>query len=284
MNARLLLVADSHLAPGNTLAADNWAAVVDHVTATTPDAVLHLGDLTVNGAADPSQLGAALPYLERLDAPWRIVPGNHDVGDNPYGGADHTEISAERRGVWTDIYGTDRWRLDYDGWTVLALNAQLLDSGLDAEADQWAWLESELAGLDRNDGLMLALHKPLLAPAEEVAGSPVYRFTPGGPADRLLTVVREFAFGAVISGHVHQARTLDIDGIRHVWCPTSWATLGEGQPTFGFKLAGAVSIELTAGRPPAAELVVPDGISQAVIGETAPNPYEGHPSFAMPPD
>lgn len=277
-------MADSHLAPGNTLASDNWAAITAHVAASRPDTVVHLGDLTVDGAGDPSQLTAALPHLETLAAPWRIVPGNHDIGDNPVGGADHSVVSPERLAAWSDTFGSDRWRLDYDGWTILALNAQLLDSGLDAEADQWAWLDDELAGLDRGHGLMLALHKPLLAPAEERENAPVYRFVPAGTADRLLGILREFALAAVISGHVHQARTLDMDGIRHIWCPTSWATLGAGQPSFGFKLTGAVSVDLEPGRPPTADLVVPDGVGQATIGETTPNPYQGHPAFARPAD
>ena len=146
--ADLLIVSDTHLAPDNRPAAENWDAVVDHVAATRPDLVLHLGDLTVNGADRLDHLRFARRQLDRLPVPWMALPGNHDLGDNPVAGFDHDSVVDDRRRQrWLDEIGRDRWRLDLDGWTVLGVNAQLLGSGLAAEARQWDWLAGELAAV-----------------------------------------------------------------------------------------------------------------------------------------
>ena len=76
--------------------------------------------------------------LDRLPVPWHAVPGNHDIGDNPWPGApgDFT-VDAGRCQRWLDIVGADHWSLTVNGWTLLAINAQLPGSGLEAEARQW---------------------------------------------------------------------------------------------------------------------------------------------------
>ena len=76
------------------------------------------------------------------------VTGNHDIGDNPW---PHTpagsDVDAARHQRWTDIVGADHWSVTAGGWIVLAVNAQLLGSGLEAEAAQWSWLEEQVAGI-----------------------------------------------------------------------------------------------------------------------------------------
>jgi hypothetical protein len=44
--------------------------------------VVHVGDLTLDGAHQPDQLPRARARLERLPVAWRSVPGNHDIGHN----------------------------------------------------------------------------------------------------------------------------------------------------------------------------------------------------------
>src|SRR5262245_16413948 len=53
---RLILVSDTHLSPAGQEAQANWDAVLAHVDAEAPDAVIHLGDLTQDGAHDPGSL------------------------------------------------------------------------------------------------------------------------------------------------------------------------------------------------------------------------------------
>jgi 3',5'-cyclic AMP phosphodiesterase CpdA len=128
---RVILVSDTHLSPAAPEAAANWDAVLRYVGANAPDAVIHLGDLTLDGAHNAGDLYYGRRQLDRLPVPWHAIPGNHDIGDNPWPGApgDFT-VDAGRCQRWLDIVGTDRWSTTMNGWTLLAINAQLPGSGL----------------------------------------------------------------------------------------------------------------------------------------------------------
>ena len=135
---RVILVSDTHLSPAAPEAAANWDAVLRYVGANAPDVVIHLGDLTLDGAHNAGDLHYGRRQLDRLPVPWHAIPGNHDIGDNPWPGApgDFT-VDAGRCQRWLDIVGTDHWSVPMNGWTLLAINAQLPGSGLEAEARQW---------------------------------------------------------------------------------------------------------------------------------------------------
>jgi 3',5'-cyclic AMP phosphodiesterase CpdA len=61
--------------------------VVSYVGACAPDLVIHLGDLSLDGAGSAVDLRHGRTQLDRLPAPWHAVPGKHDIGDNPWPGA-----------------------------------------------------------------------------------------------------------------------------------------------------------------------------------------------------
>jgi hypothetical protein len=85
------------------------------------------------------------------------VPGNHNIGDNPWPGASlDSTVDPDRHEQWLDIVGADHWSLQLEGWTLLAINAQLLGSGLEAEGRQWLWLEERLSELSNDQQLAAA--------------------------------------------------------------------------------------------------------------------------------
>ena len=142
---RAILVSDTHLSPDAPEADANWASVVRYVAEAAPDLVIHLGDLSMDGARKAADLDYARRQLDLLPVPWHVVPGNHDVGDNPWPGApDGASVSDERRRRWLDVVGADYWTLTTGGWMLLAINAQLAGSGLEAEAAQWSWLAGQV--------------------------------------------------------------------------------------------------------------------------------------------
>jgi 3',5'-cyclic AMP phosphodiesterase CpdA len=63
---RVVVVSDSHFSVRTPEADRNWNAVLRHVDATEPDLVLHVGDVTVDGARDPEELRLAHRRLDRL--------------------------------------------------------------------------------------------------------------------------------------------------------------------------------------------------------------------------
>src|SRR5215475_419979 len=205
----VIFVSDTHLSPDAPEAQENWAAVVRYVTVAGPDLVIHLGDLSLDGARNRADLDHARGQLELLPVPWTAVPGNHDIGDNPL--PDMPEgiaVTEGRRQQWLDIVGADYWSMDLGGWTLLAVNAQLAGSGLAAEASQWAWLEDQLRSAGQSQRIVLLAHKPVTASAAELAAAPPYRFWPPDSRRRLGDLFAGRPPQLILSGHVHQSREL----------------------------------------------------------------------------
>jgi 3',5'-cyclic AMP phosphodiesterase CpdA len=272
----VILVSDSHLSPLAPEATANWDAVLRYVAAAAPDLVIHLGDLSMDGAHDPADLQYARRQLDRLPVPWRAVPGNHDIGDNPWPGApEGLTVDDARLQRWLDIVGPDRWSLTANGWTLLGINAQLAGTGLAAEAAQWSWLEQEMSEHGTSgQPVALVTHKPVAGTEAELGAAPSYRFLPLSARQRIAHLTGAGPLALVLSGHVHQHRQLRHDGVDHLWVPTTWAVLpDEVQPVLGTKRCGIVSLEFGGSTLPQPKFLEPDGIAQLTIGEDLPDRY-----------
>ena len=274
---RVILVSDTHLSPAAPEAQANWEAVLGYVAMSVPDLVIHLGDLTLDGARDPGQLAHGRRHLDRLAVPWHAVPGNHDIGDNPWPGAPPDSIlDTDRHQRWLDVVGADQWSLTTEDWMLLGINAQLLGSGLEAEARQWSWLEDTLNQRSDSQRIALIAHKPVASADAEMAAAPAYRFWPEPARHRLGGVFAGSPPALVASGHVHQFRLLRLGGSDHLWVPTTWAVLPDhAQPVLGKKRCGIVSLTLANDAPPQAQLIEPDGIAQLTLTKDLPDPYHG---------
>jgi 3',5'-cyclic AMP phosphodiesterase CpdA len=272
--ARVIVVSDSHLSERAAGADQNWSAVLRHIESARPDLVVHLGDLSLDGANAQADLGFARSRLDRLTVPLLAVPGNHDLGDNRGYGSGHSEIDADRRQRWLSFIGPDQWTARLDGWQLIGINAQLFGSELTAENDQWVMLEAALRDADAAERLALVLHKPVSAPADEMAAAPVYRFVPQAARSRLAELCGARKFDLVLSGHVHQYRQIERDGATHLWAPATWAVLPESvQPVIGRKRCGLLELELTAGEAPRHAFIEPEGLRQLTITVDIPDPY-----------
>ncbi len=271
----VVLVLDTHLSPAAPEAAVNWDAVLGYVSAAAPELVIHLGDLSLDGARHLDDLQYGRQQLDRLAVAWYAVPGNHDVGDNPWPGApEDSEVTTGRHQQWLDTIGADHWALTVNGWTFLAVNAQLLGSGLEAEAGQWSWLEEQFGRRSENQQIALITHKPVTAAGPELAASAPYRFWPPSARHRLAGLLNGKPPALIISGHVHQYRQLRLDGTDHLWAPATWAVLPDDvQPTFGTKRCAIVSLKLAPGTPARPQLIEPAGITQLTLLRDIPDPY-----------
>ena len=67
---RVILVSDTHLSVSAPQAQANWDAVVSYVGVCAPDLVIHLGDLSLDGARRAADLRYGRTQLDRLPAPW----------------------------------------------------------------------------------------------------------------------------------------------------------------------------------------------------------------------
>jgi hypothetical protein len=174
------------------------------------------------------------------------------------------------------VVGSDYWSLVIADWTLLAVNAQLAGSGLAAEASQWSWLEDQLRSADPGQRIALLAHKPLTAPADELAAAPPYRFWPPPSRQRLSDLFAGRPPELIVSGHVHQSRSLRLDGTRHVWVPTTWSVLPDyAQAVFGAKRCGVLSLTFGPGPAPEPQFHEPDGIRHLIQGADIADPYRG---------
>jgi hypothetical protein len=99
--------------------------------------------------------------------------GNHDIGDNPRPGSPPgITVDAAHQQRWLDVVAADNWSLTDGGWTLLALNAQLFESGLEAEEQQWSWLTEQVSRCPEIQALGLLSHKPLTGSSAELESPP----------------------------------------------------------------------------------------------------------------
>lgn len=216
---RIIQLSDTHLSHIRGFFVDNFLSLVDRLTADPPDLTVITGDLSLDGADSEDDLAFTRHLFDRLPGEVLWLPGNHDVGEEP--GASHTDqpVTPHRLARYQRVFGADHWLRDLPGWRLIGLNVHLFETGLPEERAQWDCLTGALDGAgSRRIGLFL--HKPLfIAEPEETpdAGLSIV----GRARDRLLELMAGHKVDFVTSGHLHQGCLRRIDGLAHVWAPST---------------------------------------------------------------
>jgi 3',5'-cyclic AMP phosphodiesterase CpdA len=216
---RIVQVSDTHLSRNRAYFQTNWESFLDLVGALRPDLVVHSGDLCLAGNEDADDLVFGRDQMARLPVPWRIIPGNHDIGDTPPDEKRGHALTTDRRARWLELFGPDWWEERLGGWRIIGINAQLMGSGLDGEEEQWQWL----AGALERDGegpVLLFSHKaPFFSDPEDLA------FTNSAlrpaPRARLLELMRAADVRWFACGHNHVYQTARHNGTRYLWAPST---------------------------------------------------------------
>lgn len=211
---RFIVVADSHIRfpdddvvtyPSNALMADRNRRVVELCNLLDAEFVVHLGDIVhpipVEDAHEPAVELAASVYSD-LEVPIHFVPGNHDVGDKPDAMVAVPAVADENYGVFERYWGSAFRSFDIGGCHLVILDTPVLNSNLDREAAQRAWLEDDLA-IAAKAGLRIFFftHYP---PFVRDAAEDEHYDNLGEPARSwLLELLNRYKVEAVFSGHVH---------------------------------------------------------------------------------
>jgi Icc protein len=244
MTFRIAQISDTHLSDHKPFFVDNFVRIGEALRADRPDLVLNSGDISLDGASNESDLAAARALHDAIGLPVRFLPGNHDLGDCQ-DAPSHGEgtIDAERRARYVAHFGNDWWTLDVPGWRLLGINAQLLGSDLAVAHVQGAEI-AEAAASPGDRRLALFLHKPLFdrdAGETEITG----RFVNPVPRRSLLAALEGVVPALVACGHVHQYRSTEVAGTRHVWgTSTAFVLPDRLQPRYGTKEVGYVEHRL----------------------------------------
>lgn len=222
---RIVQVADLHLGADRAHHLDNWRKVIAWVSRERPDLVVVNGDLVMGDPDDERDHAFARDEIRKLGVPVRILPGNHDVGDNVRFGKMPQRVDAERIARYRRYHGDDRWSFSAAGWGFVGVNAQLFASaGLPEEHEQWSFLERSLA---EHVGRPVALfiHKPLFLdhPTETDSADPAISQSclDLESRTRLLALCHAHQVKLISCGHKHQTRTFSFEGIYHLWAPST---------------------------------------------------------------
>lgn len=256
---QIALISDTHLTPATPAFDSNLATARAYVAARGIADTVHLGDISADGAVLPEQIDYARAQLADWPGTLHLLPGNHDIGDNP-GGFGHPGVDAQRLARYAAAFPADRWLLQRGDWTLIGIDAQLFGRGDELEAAQDRWLEEVLPDPARPLGLFL--HKPLFRddPADP---EPHHRYVPLAARSALLGKLARTDLRFVASGHTHQTRRRHIDGIEHIWVPSTAFVLPDAmQESIGAKEIGMMVLTLHDGALARhqVELVTPPGM------------------------
>jgi 3',5'-cyclic AMP phosphodiesterase CpdA len=259
---RIIQFSDAHISHLGGLGHGNTERLVDYLNdAAEPDLVVNTGDVVLLDPDATEDRDAAMRIHERIDAPLRVLPGNHDVGEcapEPWRGI---AVTSRRVQGFRSAWGSDRFVLfgdaarDAEGWAFVGINSELCASGLPEEDEQWAWL-ADVAAEAAGRSVMLFLHKPLViddGTRESVTVTAASR-------DRILGTFRDAELRVVANGHVHRYRRSTDGDVMTVWAPSlSFSPAAEPHLKFGPGTAGIVEYSVR-GRQVGARFVEVPGI------------------------
>ena len=275
---RIVQFSDTHISHLGGVGHDNTERLVDYLNEVAePDLAVNTGDVVILDPDSAEDRVAALRIHERIDAPLRVIPGNHDVGECALEPWEGIGVSSQRVQDFRSEWGSDRFVLfgdaarEAEGWAFAGINSELCGSGLREENEQWAWLE-EVAAEAAGRSVMLFLHKPLVIDD----GSRENVTVTAASRNRILGTFRGAGadLRVVANGHVHRYRRTTDGDVTTLWAPSlAFAPVAEPQLKFGPGTAGIVEYSVR-GRQVEARFVAVPGIEGAADFSALPEVQE----------
>ena len=190
---------------GDDRGLDRLERAVRDLALLRPDAVFCVGDLVQGYKRDLAdydrEVDDFLRIIDPLDADFWPTAGNHDVISGDRDAADDRFADRYRARFGPLHYAV---RLDH-GTVVVLFSDENLDGGdVDISATQIEWLAGVLAAADRDEPIVLLMHRPL------------WRQRGVNWNQRVHPLLVEHGVDAVIAGHFHALhRDADRDGVEY---------------------------------------------------------------------
>ncbi|RYX81383.1 metallophosphoesterase [bacterium] len=217
---RVALICDTHTNRETKndmpLFAPRFDAVIEDVNTQKVDLILLGGDLTESGK--PDTIVDFKAQSERLVGRKLFVPGNHDIGAKLVEGQ-KSGLSAERVARFEKDFGPSFWVDQSSGARIVGINASILGSGLEREAQQWEFLEKALEKpVEAPFGTHLLTHYPPYLKSPDEASDPYWNIEPA-PRARLLALLKRARVRGVFSGHLHYPLFNENDQMQFITAP-----------------------------------------------------------------
>jgi 3',5'-cyclic AMP phosphodiesterase CpdA len=221
-------ISDLHLQSGKPARQAQVEPILQKINEMKPDLVVISGDVTDDGWDSIEELKWAKRWLEeRLEVVWWAVPGNHDVGN--FASLSEGKIDDARVENWQIGFKAFELPVNFGvlgNWAIIFVNSMLFGSGLDTEKVYRERLERELAMVQDRLSLVAIMHSPLFIEESDESIIPAAEYWIGPKATRLEIWNRLQQAGVKLigSGHVHQSRLNDVEGVTIAWAPPASGT------------------------------------------------------------
>lgn len=229
---RIAQISDTHLSATHAYFLDNFRALVDELTSDPPDLIVHSGDVSFNAPAVESDLAFSHTEMQRLAAPWRIIPGNHDVGEAPRHARLDQPLTDQRIAAWRRHFGPQWWLHDLGKWRLVGLDTSLFASDRPEEVEQQSFLSEALATRGTRPVLLFMHMPPFVDDAEDPR--PTTSCIPFETRLPFLETCQRGGVRQIACGHLHVYRKMRWREIDIVWAPcTSFVHIARWQRHFG---------------------------------------------------
>lgn len=152
-----------------------------------------LGDVATDGQWQ--ELRLAKSCFDRLEQPYFVVPGNHDVHPG----------SPDIYANYTKTFGDTQWTEDEEGWLFMGIDTcNGTASDVTVPAERMAWIERRLRRVGEKRPIALFTHHPFNP------GTKAYRVK---NADEVLGLFAGHDLRLVASGHYHGNQVEERDGV-----------------------------------------------------------------------
>lgn len=188
-----------------------FVRVVEQINDVGADFTVHLGDIVRSmpfGISFDLESQLSLDIMRRLDAPYYLAPGNHDIGNKP--SMEFREqppqkmtVCDENTELYRSIFGDPFLSWDHGGSHFIALNTMAFNSGITGDAEQWAWLRADLEANKDADHIFMFGHVALYWASPEDIGFRNYEVIDEPARSELLELVERYDIDAVYTGHTH---------------------------------------------------------------------------------
>ncbi|MCI0157632.1 metallophosphoesterase [Leifsonia shinshuensis] len=197
---KIVQLSDTHISHLGGATTENLRAFVDLINSINPTFVVHSGDVAILDPDQAEDREAARELLAGIQAPLRVLPGNHDVGERPDNAWAGLVVTPERLAAFEATFGPDHWLELVGDWAVIGVNSEIMGSGLPEEEAQWEWLATLPAQIGTRPTLVFS-HKPVWNPYPEVTEHNIA--IPDDSKARLLAALDGVTLAALGSGHLH---------------------------------------------------------------------------------